>query len=104
VSTPVDIEALRHAVARGDRPLRVTTHAQVEAFKDGLALTDLRHVFEEGRIIEEYDGDRALLFGWAVSAHLPVHVVIEAGPDEVVIVTAYVPDDALWIGYTERRR
>ena len=101
---PIDIVALRLAVAAGETPLRITAHAQVEAFKDGLTLADLRRVFEEGRIIETYDRDRALLFGWAVSARLPVHVVIEAPPEEVVVVTAYIPDDAEWIGYTERRK
>lgn len=100
----IDLAGLRSAVATGVVPLRITAHAQVEAFKDGLTLTDLRHVFQSGRAIEEHDPNQAVLFGWAVSARLPVHVVIEAGEGEAVVVTAYVPDDGEWIGYTRRRR
>jgi len=37
----LDIEQLRKDVATGKRPLRITSHAQMEAFKDGLALIDL---------------------------------------------------------------
>lgn len=42
----MDIERLRSQVASDEKPLRVTTHAQVEAAKDGLLLADLRFVFE----------------------------------------------------------
>lgn len=41
-----DLEKLRTDVANGLRPLRITSHTQVEAFKDGLALADLRYTFE----------------------------------------------------------
>jgi hypothetical protein len=99
-----DIQGLRRSVLEGERPLRVTTHAQVEAFKEGLQLPDLRHVFETGTVIEEYEEERALLYGWAVSVRLPVHLVIEAAPEEVVLITAYVPDSSQWIGYSRRRR
>lgn len=45
-------------------PLRITTHAQVEAFKDGLTLADLRAIFQTGMIIEDYpEQDRALVVG-----------------------------------------
>lgn len=101
---PVEIESLRRSVAEGTRLFRVTTHAQVEAFKDGLKLADLHHVFETGQVIEQHERDRALLFGWAQSAKLPVHLVVEAAAGEVALVTAYVPDSAEWIGYTRRRR
>ena len=100
----LDIEGLRRSIADGERPLRITTHAQVEAFKDGLRLVDLRHVFETGRVIEEYERGRALVFGWPRTIRLPVHVVVEAAPEEVVLVTAYVPDESEWIGYSRRRR
>lgn len=100
---PVDVENLRRSVSAGTRRLRITTHAQIEALKDGLLLVDLRHVFESGQVIEDYDY-RALFYGSAVSSDLPVHLVVEEGSDEVVFVTAYVPNDADWIGYTRRRR
>jgi len=41
-----DLEKLRTDVANGLRPLRITSHTQVEAFKDGLALADLCYTFE----------------------------------------------------------
>lgn len=49
-----DIDQLRRDVSKGVRPLQITTHAQVEAFKDGLLLSDLRLVFETGEVIELY--------------------------------------------------
>jgi hypothetical protein len=100
----VDVESLRRSVARGARPLRVTTHAQVEAFKGGLVLSDLHHVFEHRRVIEQYEEGRVLVYGQAVTARMPVHIVVQDAPDEVVIVTAYVPDRSEWIGYARRRK
>ena len=82
-----DIQGLRHSVANGERPLRLTTHAHVEAFKEGLQLADLRRVFETGKVIEEYEGGRALVYGWAQTVYLPIHLVIEAAPEEIVLVT-----------------
>jgi hypothetical protein len=67
---PVDIEKLRRSISDGTLLLRITTHAQVEAFKDGLSLADLRHVFENGRAIEEYE-HRVLLYGRAVILTFP---------------------------------
>jgi hypothetical protein len=52
-----NIDQLRQDVASGKRALRITTHAQIEAFKDGLLLKDLRHVFEQGEVIEIYPDD-----------------------------------------------
>ncbi len=47
-----DLEKLRIDVTKGLRPLRITTHAQVEAFKDGLILADWRYTFEHGELID----------------------------------------------------
>lgn len=49
-----DLEKLRIDITTGLRPLQITTHAQVEAFKDGLTLADLRYTFEHGALIEAY--------------------------------------------------
>ena len=58
-----DLGKLRVDVATGIRPLRITTHAQVEAFKDGLALADLRYTFDHGELIEAYPTEnRGLLY------------------------------------------
>ncbi len=113
MSDPIDfkkardfnIAKLRKDVATGQRSLRITSHAQVEAFKDGLLLADLRYVFEEGDVIEIYpDEQRGLLYADSPEHGLPVHIVIEETPEEGVVVTAYIPDKGLWIANRQRRR
>lgn len=100
-----DIDQLRADVASGKRPLRITTHAQVEAFKDGLMLANLKHTFEHGEVIEIYpDDDRGLLFANPPEINIPVHIVVEDAPDEGVIVTAYIPDKSQWIADKYRRK
>lgn|GEM_PF-843524 len=99
-----DIEKLRADVASGKRSLRITSHAQVEAFKDGLLLADLRYVFEYGQVIEIYpDDNRGLLYEKPPEHGLPVHIVVEDTPKEGVIVTAYIPDKSQWIRDSQRR-
>ena len=101
----MDLEALRDALSRGEKRLRITAHAQVEGFKDGLELRDLHFVLETGRLIESYpERRRLLLFAIVPSSRLPVHIVIEDGNDEVVIVSSYVPDPSEWIAFAKRRR
>jgi hypothetical protein len=101
----LDLEALRGTLASGQKRLRITTHAQVEAFKDGLDLEDLRRVLELGRAIEDYpERSRILLFGRTLGAEIPVHIIVEVGEGEVVIVSSYVPDSREWIRYVRRRR
>lgn len=71
----MDLEALRQALRQGQKRLRITTHAQVEAFKDGLGLEDLRRVLETGVTIESYpERDRLLVFGRTSNAGIPVHL------------------------------
>jgi hypothetical protein len=99
-----DLEKLRIDVAAGLRPLRITTHAQVEAFKDGLTLADLRYTFEHGALIEVYpEENRGLLFVNIPAIAMPVHIVLEDTPTQGVIITAYVPDRRLWIGNRSRK-
>ena len=100
-----DIEQLRRDVALGTRPLRITTHAQIEAFKDGLLLADLRHTFENGEIIEIYpEENRGLLHAKAPEFNIPVHIVVEDTLAEGVIITAYVPDKRLWTADKRRKK
>jgi hypothetical protein len=100
-----ELERLRQDILTGRRRLRITTHAQVEAAKDGLLLADLRHVFETGRIIETYPAEQRMLLYEKTTGHqIPVHVVLEVAPDSGIIVTAYVPDTKRWFGDVRRRR
>jgi len=101
----IDITALRADIRSGRRRLRITSHAQSEAFKDGLLLADLRFVFEEGEVIEVYAGEsRGLLYGIPPALQIPVHIVVEDSPTEGVIVTASIPDTRRWIADRRRRR
>jgi hypothetical protein len=100
-----DIEQLRADVASKTRPLRITTHAQIEAFKDGLLLDDIRYVFENGEVVEIYpDDSRGLLYAKSPEFNLPVHIVVEDTPLEGVIITAYVPDRRLWTADKRRKK
>lgn len=100
-----NIELLRSDIQKGRRKLRITTHAQMEAFKDGLLLVDLRYVFEYGKVIELYpDDNRGLLYAIIPEHDTPAHVVIEDTQDEGVIITAYVPDRRKWTTNKHRRR
>ncbi len=100
-----EIDKLRADIASGRRQLRITSHAQVEAFKDGLLLKDLRYVFEHGDVIEVYpDDSRGLLYADLVENGLPVHIVVEDTAEEGIIVTAYVPDKNKWIANRRRRQ
>lgn len=105
MTTRLDLEQLRRDVRSGRRPLRITSHAQIEAFKDGLRLSDLRYAFVQGEAIETYPEDRRwLLFARLDEVDVPVHIVVEDTPDEGVIVTAYVPDSRQWIADRRRRK
>lgn len=98
-----DINQLRNDIANGKRALRITSHAQVEAFKDGLFLADLRYTFENGIVIEVYPADqRGLLYTELPEQNVPVHIVLEDTLEAGVVVTAYVPDRRRWIA--NRRR
>lgn len=100
-----NIEHLRNDVVAGKRALRITSHAQVEAFKDGLLLSDLRYTFEQGEVIEIYPDDhRGLLYTKLPKLGLPVHIVVEDTPSAGVVVTAYIPDRRKWMADKQRRK
>lgn len=100
-----DIDKLRQDVISGERSLRITSHAQIEAFKDGLLLKQLRYIFEQGEVIEVYpDDNRGLLYAKLPEYDLPVHIVIEDTSEEGVVITAYIPDKSKWIANKRRRK
>ena len=100
----MDLETIRADVRETRRSLLITAHAQIEAFKDGLLLADLRYTFEQGVVIETYPEEaRLLLYSQNENGTLPVHMIIEDAASEVVIVTAYIPDSQQWDGFTRRR-
>ncbi len=101
----MNIGELRRLKSDGTRVLRITSHGKIESRKDGLTEDDLEHAFWNGEVIEDY-GFRALLLDFTVSDALPIHIVVEDAPgrQEIVIVSAYVPDASIWEKDCKTRR
>ena len=102
----MNLSRLRWLLQRKQLTLRLTTHARIEAIKDGLTATDLRNTLEQGEEIEDYPARaRALLLGWTKD-QLPCHIVgeWETTAAQVVIVSAYLPDGREWYSDWKRRR
>jgi hypothetical protein len=95
---------LRKDVCANKKALRITSHAQVEAAKDGILLVDLKSVFEKGQVVETYpERNRWLLYGETQADSMPVHIVIEETEMAGVVITAYVPDRNEWLVNSVRR-
>ena len=79
-------------------------HALTEAKKDGITPEDAVHAILTGEVIEEYlDRQRVLIFA-TISQNIPLHVVCDHSQENVLlIVTVYIPDNRLWIGFKIRR-
>jgi hypothetical protein len=79
-------------------------HALTEAKKDGITPEDAAHAILTGEVIEEYpDRQRVLVFA-TISPNMPLHVVCDYSQENVLlIVTVYIPDNRLWIGFKVRK-
>lgn len=101
----MNLKRVRHLLAQGKVELRFADHAVIEARKDGLVEEDLENAVTKGQPLEDY-GSRALLLSFTEEDRLPCHVVLEYAPgtQEVVIVTAYIPDAKEWEPDWKRRR
>jgi hypothetical protein len=96
---------LRQDVRDGKKALRITSHAQVEAAKDGILLADLKAVFDSGHVVEAYpERDRWLLYGATLPDQIPIHIVVEETAMAGVVITAYVPDRDEWLADSMRRK
>jgi hypothetical protein len=101
----VDVEQIREKVRDGR--WRISTHAAVEAAKDGLSPSNIKSIILTGKIIESYpDRQRHLIYGVLPDANnLPVHVVVDySNGEQIVAVTTYVPDVREWIAFQKRKR
>lgn len=81
------------------RKILYSAHVVIQIFKRGISEAEIEHVLNTGVIIREYPDDKPypsfLILGFRGS--IPLHIVYainEVG--EIVIITAYQPDDALW--------
>jgi hypothetical protein len=69
-------------------------------FERNLTATEVHRVIASGEVIAAYPDDQPfptyLIFGWGRSRPLHVLVAVEAESRRCLVVTAYVPDPALW--------
>ncbi len=83
-------------------------HAIQRMFERGFTEEDVRSVVETGENIEYYPNDSPypsrLMLGWR--GIRPVHIVVAENQDEneVIIITVYEPDKALWEPDFRRRK
>jgi len=82
-------------------------HAIMRMFERGISEQDIREILSTGETIARYLDDRPypsqLLLGWIDNK--PMHVLTaETDNDEIIIVTAYHPELALWEDNFKRRR
>ena len=104
----VDIKQIRSSIQQGN--LTISTHALIEARKDGIfpqTAKLLEEVALYGEIIEDYpERYRCLIYHEVVieGYKIPVHIALEYEfVEEPAIVTAYVPDNR-WIASRKRTR
>ena len=94
----MNLRRLRQQIAAGRVRIEFALpHALTEAFKDGLAVAELRAAVLTGEAIEDY-GSRLLLLAFTAPERIPYHVVVEyvAGDVVATVVTTYIPDAAHW--------
>jgi hypothetical protein len=82
-------------------------HALQRMFERVISVEDVATVLDAGKIIIDYPADTPypsrLMLGWPQGR--PIHVVAANTPEaEIVIITVYEPDSALWEEGFERRR
>ena len=88
--------------------LSFSGHALRRMFQRGLGRRDVTDAIRDGEVIADYPDDRPhpsyLLLGFVNDR--PIHVVVAHDLDaqHCIVVTAYIPDEALWAdGFRKRR-
>jgi hypothetical protein len=101
-ATSVDLDGIRRLVLEGK--YFFYAHALTEAKKDGVAPEDAVHAILTGEVIEEYPDRQRVLVSAMLPHKTPLHVVCDYSQVNVLlIVTVYIPDNRLWIGFRVRR-
>ena len=101
----MDIENIIDAI-RNNR-VRITDHADEEAFDDGLTFEEIYFSVMHGEVIEDYLNDKpypsCLIMGKNFSGK-PIHSVWAYNPENrwTVLITVYRPDPGLWIDWKVR--
>ena len=73
-----------------------------------ISISELRHVVEDGELIEDYPedvrGHSCLILGYDEEGR-PIHVVCSPKEDYLAIITAYLPDPNQWEdNFTKRKK
>ncbi|MBI1745763.1 MAG: DUF4258 domain-containing protein [Acidobacteria bacterium] len=101
----MDIENIIDAI-RNNR-VRITDHADEEAFNDGLTFEEIYFSVMHGEVIEDYPNDKpypsCLILGKNFSGK-PIHSVWAYNPENLwtVLITVYRPDPERWIDWKVR--
>lgn len=95
----MDIEIIRQLIRAGR--YQVKLHAVQHALQEGFDESDIRNAVLNGEIIEQYpERRRALICGQFTpfpAMMMYLHVICEQRyPDQVTIVTAYIPNTRDW--------
>lgn len=103
----MEIESIREKVRAGNYILK--SHVALHALKEGFERAHIVEAILGGAVIEEYEPDRRVLLcgrtSLAPHTKIYLHVVCEyANPAYVEIITAYIPDEALWESPPFKRR
>ena len=79
--------------------IRFSNHGLREAHKESLRANEIFHAIFHGEILEHYRRRRRLLIvGPVPRLDLPIHVVCDySDPQEIVVITVYVPDKPRWV-------
>ncbi len=82
-------------------------HAVRRMAERGIGIAEVETVLNLGETIASYPDDRPypsrLLLGWFESR--PLHVLVAEGEDDqMIVITCYEPDPALWTADFRRRR
>jgi len=83
-------------------------HAIARMFERGISDAEVRETLDSGETVERYPEDTPypsrLVLGWCGGR--PIHVVAadNAQDDEVIVITVYEPDPALWESDFTRRK
>lgn len=102
----MDVELLQTAIRLGK--VKITDHAEEEAWNDTLSLADVYTTVLGGEVIEDYPADKpypsCLVLGRTAGSD-PVHSVWAYNPQTewAVLVTVYRPDPNRWIERKTRR-
>jgi hypothetical protein len=101
----MDIENIFNAI-RTSR-VRITDHADEEAFADSLTYEEIYSSVIQGEIIEDYPNDKpypsCLILGGNFAGE-PIHSVWGYNPENkwAVLITVYRPDPNRWIDWKVR--